>query len=786
MLRALLRPIWQAPALRLLWTVLLALVLMLTASVHAVWWSLDGQPLPYVQDQRLVELRIDLMDIDFQTGLAPRLARALAAESSVFARLIAFPERADRVLDDAGQVWQLQSISADFTEVLGVAPMLGRALDQGGATRSGLPALLLAHASWTRRFGANPALIGQAIRLGDRQFELVGVMPPTFGFPRADIDAWTGYTVSPAALAQDAMGAFGDYRVVARLAEGADLGAAKTALTRVLRSDASLARMDPTGTRGRADVRAWREAFGAAERVSLQNLWWSALLLCAVVAAGLGNVGADQALQRQREFVTRMALGARVGGLRLRLIAGLLPVVLPGAVLGLAMVPLGIDLLQQQQLVPPEWPLAPSLGAQTLLVALGIATLMLLVVAIAAWRPLGEICVPAHMRSSLRGGLSLGQRGLLTAQIALSLALVGNAGLLLRSTNQLLDSPLGFDPAGLSLTAVDLRELREPARQAAVTESWIGQLEAHPGVSAVALADMPPFGAAEFLGKVRVSTQQAPTEVALPSVSAAYFDTAGIPLLVGRGFQAGDVDVAVVDVAFRDRVLGGVNAIGASVMLESDDGAERRLQVIGIVPTVRQRSLDERERRPMLYQPMGIPGPSFFVLTRSVAGGDTPGLIARTLHTHAPVAAVGVNQWMSVLIGQTLQPRLALLRLTSAYALLCLLVAAGVMYAVLRVAIQRRVGELSLRLALGAPTRQLFTLVIGDGWRLLLLGLPLGLALGYALALQLQDQLYATRILEPTVWLSSASVLILSILAAAIAPARNACRIAPNQALRAD
>lgn len=786
LLPSLVRPVLRAPAPYLLLTTLVALMVAVTASVHALWWSLHIQPLPYANDKDLLELRIDLLDIDFQTGLAPRLARALEAQDPTFSGLIRFPDKALHVLDAGGQPIQLQAISADFTTTLGVAPALGRALDLDAQTTSGLPPLLLAHATWARHYGFDPAVVGRSVRYGDRQYEVVGVMPAVFGFPTSEVGAWTPYEASAAALAQDAMGAFGDLTVVGRLAEGATIESARAALTRVLRSDPAILRLDPDGTRGRADVRPWRERFGTAERSSLQRLLLSALLLCLLVAAGLSNFGADHALMRQRELATRVALGAGLSDLRRTLWAGLLPAVVPGLLIGLALVPIGIRLLQQQGLTPVDWPLLPALDLPTVLAACALALLLLLATGMVALHPFRGMANPGVSRRSLRGGLTRVQRALLIVQIGLALALTGSAGLLLRSATLLLDSELGFAPEGLTLTSVDLREVGGPDQQDALSQALLSELRSRPGVSTVALTDMPPFGGAEFLGNVRLDADDAPQQVGLPSVSTDYFATMGMTLMAGRSFQIGDVDVAIVDSVFRDRFLGGANAIGSRVWLEDGDGHQRSVEVIGIAPLVRQRSLDETERRPMLYQPMQHPGSSYFLLTRSNGVADLPGQIARTLYAQSNLAQLGVNQWMSAHIRQTLEARLALLRITGVFAAFCLLVAVAVMYAVLAVAIRRRHSELSLRLALGAPRHRVFALVLGDGLRLLLIGLPLGLVLGNLLALRLHDQLYGTSAHDPGIWLSSASVLVVSVLLATIAPAWTATRVAPAQALSSD
>ncbi|HWS28425.1 MAG TPA: ABC transporter permease, partial [Xanthomonadales bacterium] len=284
------------PFSSLLVIALVAVVVLANTTLFSALWTLGGKPLPYRQDARLLELRIHLTDIDFRVSLAPRLLEALRAESSVFPAQIGFPG-ARTARDADGRTLQLQRISADFNEVLGVQPKIGNAFELARErTASGALPLLISSAHWQQRYGADPAIVGRRERIAEQDFEIVGVMPAVFGFPSPAIDAWTPYQADAAEREQDAAGGFGDFSVVARLADGATTVAAQAALQRVLRADPAMLAMDPDGSRGHADVRSWRERYTGDHWRTLELLQAAALLLLLVVAASLANLGLDHVL----------------------------------------------------------------------------------------------------------------------------------------------------------------------------------------------------------------------------------------------------------------------------------------------------------------------------------------------------------------------------------------------------------------------------------------------------------------------------------------------------------
>ena len=784
-----LRRAMRNPASSLLVILLAALVVASNSSLFGVLWTLGAKPLPYVADEQLVELRLDLRDIDFQVGLAPRLHKALALNDSSFADVIGFPSQSMSVRDDQNRKWTLQRISADFSQVLGVEPILGNGFGvTGGTTSSGAVPLLISHARWQQRFNADADIVGRELRIAETDYEIVGVMPAVFGFPSTQIQGWTPYLPSEAEIAQDARGAFGDYTVVARMARATQIADARSALLRAMRADPALVKLDPTGDRAMPDVRTWREKLAGAHGRTLRMLQLAAILLLGVVCASVANLGLDQALARRREFATRLAIGGTAAHLRASLLGASLPTVILGCALGVALIPAFFSLLSARDLLPENWPVAATMDLATVLVAVLASALLL---ASSVSMSLGGRVVEwvgAAGQRALSGALGRTRVVMLVAQISVTLALVGCAGLLLGSAARLLAIAPGFDAQGVLLTAVDLSGTTNTFSAARLAQSVRDEISALPGVRAVALADMPPFSGAEFISDVRVPGVAETQLIALASVTPGYFAAIGTQILAGRDFQAEDAGAAspvLIDRLFQQRWFPNRDPLQSSIDLIDADGSPSATRVIGVVETVKQQSLDEGTRRPMMYRLLGDPGSSFFITTRTDASAAT---LARPvdaiLHRLAPGAVLAFNQPLTQRVDQTLASRRAMVEAVSLFGLLTLLIATLSLYAVLSVAVRRRAAELGLRQALGARRSELLKLVLSEGLRLLLFAIPPGVIAGMLLATQFEDHLYQTESNDPTVWLICAAVLALATLFASCIPAARAMRIAPARVLR--
>jgi putative ABC transport system permease protein len=775
----------RAPGFMLAVALLVALVAALNAVAFGALWALGWKALPYRDDGSLVELRLDLRDIDLQVALSESLYRRVRAESGVFAGAVGWHDAGPPLDDEGGLAWQVPRVSTDFAQQLEVAPMLGRSFLDDDTVDGVEPTLLLSERAWRARFNADPSVLGRRLRLQGREFRVVGVMPAGFAFPDAAADAWTPYVATAQEREQDANGAFGQFGVVARLAPGATLRQARERLEAIIATHEGLARLRATPGRVRGDARAWRERFQGESWRALTLLQLAALLLAAVVAANVANLCLDRLIARRREFAVRRSLGARERDLVLASLADLLPPVAVGALLAALLAPLGTALLRSRSLLPESLPVGVGGDLATLaailLVAGAVAAAALSIAVVAALRDGAALQARAAAT-----GLGRTRMAMLIGQIALSTALVGSTGLLLRSALNVLGEDRGFDPSGVLLTSIDLGS---DAQAGAGAERLRQDIRALPGVRHVAYAEAMPFSDTDFIARLRLPGADAALELRSYYVGPGYFGAMGMPLLRGSEFaphSTGDELPLVVDERFRRRWAEGDDPVGTLLRIETSEGEFENARIIGVVPPVKHRTLDEADEQPAVYQ-LAAPTSSFFLVTR--VDGD-PALLAETVRARiralAPDAVVGFNLPLSDAVARTLVARRALLEAVGLFAATTLGLGALGLYVVLQTLVRRRTAELGVRLALGASAGRVLALVMRQGLALVAVGLALGLGIGLALARLLADRLYRLSPSDTVTWVA-AGVLVLAVAAVACwRPARSAARTEPMLALRHD
>lgn len=767
-LHASLRRSVRRPGFALTVAALLAAVVAVNAIAFSALWALERKALPWADSDELVQLRTDLVNFGFKVGLSESLAQALGAQDDTFAGLVYWAGNIPGRRDEHGRTWRERRISHDFARVLGVAPALGRSLSTSDLEGDGR-VLVLSDGTWRDRFGADPAVVGQTVRLGGEVFTIVGVMPPGFVFPDRRTEAWMPYIASSAEREQDAQGNVGGIDVVARLAPGARLEQARA------RVDALLGTVDHlAGLRAsaglRADVRAWRENFAAEHRQGLVLLQLAAIGLLLVIGFNLANLCLDRLLARQREFAICHALGARGRDRMAAMLGDLLPAAVLGALVGLALVPAGLALLDSRGLLPTQLPVRAALDLPTLLAGLG--------------------------ERNRIGGLGRARSVLLLGQIALTTALLGGGLLLLRSAINLAAEERGFDERGVLVAALDLAGVtqggefdagRDSARLGAQLDTLREALGGLPGVTAVAAANMAPFSGWEAVSSLGLPGSEDELQARLRLVGPGYFQALGVPLVAGRGFADGDAAAqpVIVDEVFVRRWLAGRDPLGAQVRLSEGAGEPPRIsQIVGVAATVKHEALDEADPLPTLYRFGPTPLPVAMLVLRT--DGDPASLVApvrERIDALAPDARLVVNRPLAELVAQSLAGRRALVELVAVFAAITLALAAVGLYAVLGFAVRRRTGELGVRMALGARPARIRRMVLAQGAALALAGAALGLLVGVPLARLIADRLHHIGSSDPLSWGLAVLAVAVAAVAACALPAWRAARVPPRVAL---
>jgi len=773
-------------------TLLIAVVVAINATAFGAIHALRWKALPYQDGDRLIELTANLQKFDLKIGLSERLRRILVEDRAHFSGVTGFSVESKPRGDDAGRTWHLARTSWDFDRVLGIAPQLGRVFSDDDVQAGADHVLLISDVLWRTYFAADPNVIGQQIRFGEQSFSVVGVMPRGFVFPEAAVDAWRPYVLSAMEQKQSDNGAVGDLDIIARLAPNSDTTQAEIAATTLLGNDVGVAGLIKNA-RLKFEARAWRERYAAGHWQALALLQLAALILLAVVSATLINLTLDRLLGRARELGIRRAMGARESDIARSIVADLAPPVLLGLLIGMALVPFGLRLVAAHNLLPDNLPQGFGFGPATLITGLLVTLLALAGTLIAA------LLAQRSPQLSSRAGISgLGHVRplMLVCQVMLTTALLGGAGLLLRSAVNLMSVDRGFDQRGVLITAIDPSGARagapDPSSDAARWETLVAavhdDIASLPGVDQVAIANSPPFSGVKSFVKVHVPGQDETQSLRSVDVGPGYFSTLGIAITAGREFERGDAGEAspvIVDERYRQRYLQGIDPIGATIELDPDTAMQRSAHIIGVAKTVKQDALDERTDLPLYYGYTTAPTSSLFLVTRT--HGDPAALaesVRQRVLAHLPDVGIVLNRPLSEVIIKTLSDRRALLEALGAFAIATLILAGLGLAAVLGFSVRRRTAEFGVRMALGANTARIVGLVMRQGGTLIVAGATLGIVCGLPLAYLMSDRLYGIAFTDTQTWGLTALIVASVAAFACWLPARQAAAVDPLVALR--
>jgi putative ABC transport system permease protein len=779
-----------------------AVVALAVGSTTAVFSLVNGvllQPLPFSEPERLVAV--------WETVRRPQVERREASypdfsdwreRSDSFERLGAVAA-SSFTLGGEGDPRQVRGelVSHDYFELLGVRLSRGRGFSSTEDDPGGEPAVVISDGYWRRQLGADPGLLGRELRVDGRNATLVGIAPPGFaGLTEAEI--WVPIAgpagVGGTRLVENPAARW--HRVVGRLRSGVDLPAAQEEMSAIA---ARLENERPDSNRDRGVIlEPLAEGLVGRLRPALLALLGAVGFVLLIACANVANLTLVRHAARRREMAVRAALGAGRGRLVRQLVveSGLLASLggAAGIVLALWIVEIvsGLDGIRLPRFASVELDgraLAAAAGA-TLLAGVCFGLLP-------AWG-----ATRLRLRDALgsqRSGAPASSRtrnALVVTELALALVLLGGAGLMVRSLVALQAMNAGFSAEATATMRVVFPEREEGGDDATArrAEELLARVQGLGSVREAALASDLPLGPNWSATIMRIegrddATQQGGIRVYRHDVSPGLLETLGIPLRRGRSFVAGerggpDADAVIVSQAFARRHLPGEDPLDHLLLYGS-----RRLRIVGVAGDVKYRELLEADSAdPDVYLPFSArPGQAFSLAVRS---GDTPEALAdavrgelRRLDPEAPVFEVaslggrlraqgGRTRFVSVLLG--------------AFAAAALALAALGLYGVVAYAVGRRVHEIGTRMALGATARDVRSLVLGEGLRLVGAGVVLGLAFSLALGRGLQGLLVGIPPTDPITHVVTAGLLAGVALLAGDAPARRAARVDPAEALRSE
>lgn len=771
------------------------------AIVHTVVRKVVIEPLPYEHPD-------DLYFVWRDYGPIFDLKRGWVAGTDV-----AELEKAGGVIEDAAgmqrQNWTFATSGSDPFEIsvvmttpnlfrlLGVAPALGRdfAPTEGGPGRP--PLVMLTHELWNR-LGADAAIVGSTVQLNGQPFTVIGVMPRDFTFvrhaslgPPEAVDAYVTSVVKLEATNPNG----GSYAGLIRARRGTDPTAVAAAV------DAAGEIVDARDFKGRG-LELYSVPLGsdliAGVRPALLMLGVAGWFLVVVLMVNLASVLLARAAQRQHEFAVSRALGADGFAIvRAMVVEGGLLGLAGGAAAALvavwgvrALVGLGPLELPRAQTIAVDWRVA--------VVVIGVGGLLGLLAASvpAAWA--ARTSLPSLLASSaVRGGGGHGRlrRSMVVAQVALSLVLLSAGGLVVRSFERLLRTDPGFKPQGVLAVRVPMHPqlVREPADVRALQRRVHEGLRAIPGAVAVSAADALPLSAGS--NQTTISIPGAPgitgnSDRDRPLVDyigtrAGYVETMGMRVVAGRPFseeRRDGVREALIDRHLAAQFFPNSSPLGATIPFNNNI-----LTIVGVVDQARLYRVHE-DGRPQLYvraEDWNYRNLSFVVRTDRDPHAVIPEMRAVIGRVDPRLARSDVRT-LEDLVGESLGQQRLSAALVGGFALGALLLAATGLFGVVAGSVTRRGHELAVRLALGARHRSVLGLVLGEGARLVGLGILVGvpglyLAGGVIRAVLVDVPLWDV----PTLVLVGVSLATVAMLACYL-PARRVLGIHPARSLHQD
>jgi predicted permease len=672
--------------------------------------------------------------------------------------------------------------------------------------------MVLTHESWLQRFGGDSSMVGRQVIVDGEAVTVIGVLQPAPFFPNR-VEALFNMVISDHHLS--AMMVHGRTHrmteIVARLAPGASLEQARTEVAAVYARMQNQFReaYDP-GSRPRVAVIPFREVMGERARLTVWLLMGAAAFVLVISAASVANLTLMRGVRREHELVARAALGAGVGRLRRLLLAENLTLTLMGGAAGLGLAVGGVDLLTA--LAARYSPRAGEirLDAVVLGFALAVSVLLALLLsflaslpregAIASWLSAGG----RRMSGSLRKHRL--QRGLVVAQIAVSVVLLAGAGLLTRTMLQLSQVDTGLRTEEVLTMQVPLltpaQLLSDPQADAAAKDRYERmrlEIAALPGVIEVGLGSPMPLRSSDVRFDVKAEGKPPVTGEAMPraelrTASPEFFRAAGIPLISGREFlstdRAGAALVVIINQTLADRLFPGDDPVGRRLAWTGDVLRFTPITsdwrtVVGVVGNTQDGGLDAEPRAAVFMpftQMLALSGGLVIRADSNVAGlGPAATRVVRRLAPTAPIENVLT---VAQIKDQSVSPRRLNAALVSSFGILAVIIAAVGIAGVLAFSVSARTNEIGIRMSLGADGGRVQRMILGEGGVLLGIGLGLGVTSAWFVTRTIRGLLFGVAPHDPATFIGVAVLMAAIGLVACWVPALRAARIDPVITMR--
>ena len=785
-------------------TAIAVITLMLAIGVNTTIFSVVNavllKALPFRAPAQLVSVRQTPGDGGLP-GLAAYQYLAWKEKNTTFDDLAAFTDNTFNLTGN-GEPERIScaQVTASLFSTLGVNPVHGRFFipeeDKPGANR----VVVVSERFWQSRYGRDENILQQTLTLDNKPYLIVGVMPSSFRFP-GEFDLWLPLALDPIKETQ------GDFfqlvEVVGRLKTNAAFAGAQAELGLIAQQAAEQIK-EPLPL-APPEVLPLHKQLVAGVSSTVLVLWGAVGLVMLLACVNVASLMISRTFSRQREIAVRAAVGARRWQLIRQLLTESIVIGLAGGALGLVLAvwcTRAIASLAPKDFTTSVYDLNNiRLDWRVFAFTLGLSVLTGIVFGLAPAVTASKPDLIKVLRNSRSYGLmSFGLRSfrgwLVVAELALAVVLLLGAGLLVRSFNKLMAVDLGFDRKEVLTFRVSLprSNYSEPPQTDLFFKDLLQRVKSLPGVETAGMINHTPLTGHGMIAFTGIEGSPPPDRkkdlpIGIGIVSADYFRTLRIPLLSGRYSDERDgangQKVALVNRAFASRYFGNNDPLGKRVGFGCEESEGLCRSIVGVVGNIRQESITD-EVVPEIYLPFAqMPMNGMTMLVRTTS--DPLNLAAAV---RAEVLAIDKNQpihdvkTLSRRVDDAVAVSRSLMLLFTAFALLALVLAAVGIYGIVSYTVTQRTHEIGIRMALGARTGNVLSLVLRNGLTLVLTGIVIGLAGAFALTRFLTTLLFGVTPTDSVTFVVVCAVFFVIAMVASLIPALRATRVDPLIALR--
>jgi len=801
-LRFAFRTLHNSPGFTTIAVLTLALGIGANTAVFSVVYAVLLQPLPYKDASRLIVLNETTPKVGTVSVSYPNFLdwRASSRSFSQFAALhsvgfnLAGINQPESIFGEA--------VSPNFLSMMGIRPFLGRDFDASEEKAGTPPVLLLSYSLWQSHLASDPGVVGKTITLDGRVFTIIGVLPPNYrSLDKTDVLLPIGVWITDSTEEASERGNRGDMSVIGKLAPGISLSQARSEMVGIA---ARLAKDYPASNdQFGVALQPIRDAFVGDIRTAVLVLFRAVMFVLLIACANVANLFLVRGSARTREIALRIAFGASRGRIIRQLLTESFFLALLGGLLGSVLAFGGIQGITR---LIPDGMLSGSTVSLNGAVLLFAACVVVLATFVFGLAPAAHSANPDVLpelkegaRTARAGTAQNRLRGALAvAELALAMILLVGAGLMMKSLYHLMNVDPGFRPDRVLKLQMDLRA-QQYSKDPAILNFWqqvLDRVRALPDVESAALGTVIPLNDNHSRTDITIEGIPLPSPGNFPHpdfhlVSPDYLATLGIPLLRGRAFAEADKQnaprVALVNATLAKRFFPNDDPVGKRFMYghPSAKNPPKWYTIVGVVGDTKLYGLANPARLEVYNSCFQDPTSEMDLVVKSKT--DPAALTSsireavQSVDKDQPIFAIST---MNQLVSNSVATQRITLVLLGLFSGLALILGAIGIYGVISYSVAQRTREIGVRTALGAQSRDVLRLVMGDGVKIAFFGLIFGLAGALALTRLMASLLFEVKPADFTTFASVAIVLALVALVACYIPARRAAGVDPLVALR--